>query len=109
MTDQDFYNEIGSVLAASGPKDAREIILKARIFNEEDGSELSFDYVNSAGDVSWFDPDARAIVELTDLLVGLRRFYKENKMAGENEVWTKCEIKLFLDKMRFSVDFKYEE
>lgn len=109
MSDQDIYQKIGQLLVDSGPEDAREIIVRTRIFSEGDGGRYEFDYVNQLGELNWFDPDGRAVGDLTELLVHLREYFLKKNLTAGGGAWVECEIKLNVHDMKLGVDFKYEK
>ena len=107
MDDQVLYQKIGQLLVDAGPADAQKLIVRAELFSEADGGNYEFDYVNRLGDLNWFDPDGRAVGDLTELLVELREYYVENKLTAGEPVWTGCVISLDVNEMRFGVEFVY--
>ncbi|AVR65497.1 MULTISPECIES: hypothetical protein [Pseudomonas aeruginosa group] len=106
MGDQELYQKIGKLLVDAGPADAREIIVRAELFSEGDGGKYEFDYVDQSGEFNWFDPDGRAVGDLTELLVQLRDYFSANNLtAGEGGAG--CVIKLHVDEMKFGIEFNY--
>ncbi|MNJ40096.1 hypothetical protein D3C77_349820 [compost metagenome] len=109
MSDQELYQKIGQLLVDAGPSDAQEIIVRAELFSEGDGGKYEFDYVDRAGQLNWFDPDGRAVGDLTELLVKLREYFKVNKLTAGAAVWTGCEISLSVSGMKFGIEFIYSK
>ncbi|WP_440466744.1 hypothetical protein ACKI1H_25690 [Pseudomonas sp. YH-1] len=107
MSDQEIYQKIGQLLIDAGPADAKKIIVRAEIFSEGDGGKYEFDYVNRAGELNWFDPDSRAVGDLTELLVRLREYFSVNNLAAGESVWTGCIISLGVDEGKFDIEFTY--
>lgn len=107
MDDQVLYQKIGQLLVDAGPADAQKLIVRAELFSEGDGGRYEFDYVDKMGALNWFDPDARAVGDLTKLLVKLREYYLENKLTAGEPAWTGCVISLNVDEMKFGVEFIY--
>jgi len=106
MNDQEMYQKIGQLLVDAGPSDAQKLIVRAEIFPEGDGGKYEFDYVDGAGELNWFDPDGRAVGDLTELLVQLRKYFATSLTPGAG-VWTGCEICLSVDDMKFGIEFTY--
>ncbi|CAM3912857.1 immunity protein YezG family protein [Xenorhabdus thuongxuanensis] len=109
MDDQELYQKIGQLLVDAGPTDAKKIIVRADLFPERDGCKYEFDYIDKSEELDWFDPDARAVSDLTDLLEELRSFFIENKQSQETPFWHGCTISLDVEKMKLNMDFKYED
>ncbi len=107
MGDQELYQKIGQLLVDAGPADAREIIVRAELFSEGDGGKYEFDYVDQAGELNWFDPDGRAVGDLTELLVQLRDYFSANNLTAGEGGWSGCVIKLHVDEMKFGIAFNY--
>ncbi|AYA39147.1 hypothetical protein HZS38_00190 [Xenorhabdus nematophila] len=107
MDDQKLYQKIGQLLVDAGPADAKKIIVRADLFSERNGCKYEFDYMDESEELGWFDPDAQAVSDLTDLLEELRNFFIENIQSQETPFWHGCTITLDVEKMKFSVEFKY--
>ena len=109
MDDQVIYQKIGQILVDSGPTNAKKIIVRAKLFKERDGCSYEFDYVDKDDQLDWYDPDSRAVSDLTDTLEELRSFYIANIKSEKSSIWNGCEISLDLETMKINMDFKYEE
>lgn len=109
MSDQVIYQKIGQLLVDSSPPDAKKIIVRAQLFCERDGCTYEFDYVDKNNKLNWYDPDGKAINDLTDILEDLRSFYIDNIKSGKNSFWYGCEITLDLETMKINIDFKYDD
>lgn len=109
MSDQEIYQKIGQLLVDAGPTDARKIIVRAELFPEGDGGKYEFDYIDGAGVLNWFDPDGRAVGDLTELLVQLREYFASNGLTAGEGLWTGCEIDLSIDEMKLGVEFTYSK
>ncbi|MEG5264168.1 hypothetical protein TRP66_07680 [Pseudomonas sp. JDS28PS106] len=107
MTEQDIYQKIGQLLYEAGPSSAKKIITRARLFAEDDGGSYEFDYLNDQGKVEWFQPDGKAVRNLTMLLVDLRKLYVSNGLCENGKAWSACEITLNLEPVRISIDYIY--
>ncbi|MBB2802810.1 hypothetical protein XarbCFBP7604_09190 [Xanthomonas arboricola] len=107
MSDQDLYEKIGQLLINAGPDGACEIIVRAELFDENDGGRYEFDYVGVTGEVHWFEPDGRAVRDLTELLVKLRKYFLSSNLVG-GKVWTRCVINLVVKSNKLAVKFFYE-
>ncbi|MGD9424038.1 hypothetical protein ACLHDD_02425 [Pantoea sp. NSTU24] len=75
MLQTDFEQKIGQILYDCGPPNAQKIITRAEVFSESDGGKYEFDYFDENGDLDWFDPDGRAVADLTDILVAYKTFF----------------------------------
>lgn len=109
MDDQIIYQKIGKILVNSGPTNAKKIIVRAELFKERDGCSYEFDYLDKDNQLDWYDPDSRAVSDLTDTLEELRRFYIANIKPEKSSIWNGSEISLDLETMKINMDFKYEE
>ncbi|MEB2187250.1 hypothetical protein VDS18_15295 [Xanthomonas campestris pv. campestris] len=108
MSDQDLYEKIGQLLINAGPDGACEIIVRAELFDEDDGGRYEFDYVGATGGVHWFDPDGRAVRDLTELLVKLRKYFLSSNLGGD-KMWTRCVINLGVKSNKLAVNFFYRD
>lgn len=108
MGDQVLYQKIGQLLFDAGPSNAQKIVVRAELFPESDGGSYEFDYFDKAGDLDWFDPDARAVGGLTELLVQLRNYFAENGLFKNGVIWSGCVITLDVEKVKITIDFKYD-
>lgn len=108
MTDQEIYKKIGQLLVDAGPLDAKKIVVRAEIFPEGDGGKYEFDYIDDTGKLNWFDPDGRAVGDLTELLVELRKYFITNELTAGIGIWSGCEISLAVERMKLSVEFIYD-
>ncbi|WP_244182147.1 hypothetical protein [Proteus terrae] len=84
MNDQIIYQKIGQLLIDSSPSDAKKIIVRAQLFCERNGCTYEFDYVDKNNELNWYDPDGKAINDLTDILEDLRSFYIDNIKSEKN-------------------------
>lgn len=109
MDDQVLYQEIGQLLVDAGPVNARKIIVRAKIFQNDDGGRYEFDYVDDTGSLSWFSPDGRAIGDLTEALIKLKDYFAKKNLSSGEEIWSECEINLDVKNMKIGIDFKYDE
>lgn len=107
MNDQVIYQKIGQLLVNSGPLDAKKIIVRAELFCNRDGCTYEFDYINQNNELNWYDPDSKAISDLTDELEYLRSLYIDNIESEKCSFWHGCEIHLDLELMKIDIDFKY--
>jgi len=109
MQDQDIHQRIGQILFNCGPSNALKLIVRAEIFPENDGGKYEFDYLDESGNLDWFDPDGRAIADLTDALVELKKYFIDNKMTNGMTVWSKCEITLDVPKEKINIRVQYDD
>ena len=91
-TDQEIYNDIGSVLLSIAPENASKVIMRAELSPENDHCKCEFDYINAdTGNTDWFSAGAQANGDLFDFLVELRNYFLDNfkidyLISGEGEV-----------------------
>ncbi|MCW0314798.1 hypothetical protein NB694_004598 [Pantoea ananatis] len=109
MQDTDIEKEIGKILYECGPGNAQKIIVRAEIFSEDDGGKYEFDYLDENGDLDWFDPDGRAVADLTDALVAYKKFFLENNLTNGNPIWSKCEITFNIPEEKISINLQYDD
>ncbi|WP_145593871.1 hypothetical protein [Yersinia aleksiciae] len=107
--EQDIYQKIAQILINAGPDKAKKIILRAEPFLEGDGCKYEFDYVDAAGNLDWFDPDGRAMRDLTKLIVELRTYYVENNLTNGRPAWRGCEVTLDVERVKLGIEFRYED
>ena len=74
--------------------------MKAKLFAKDDGGSYEFDYHNTAGELNWFDPDSRAIGDLTELLVGLRKYFLAHGLWANEEGWSGCVATLDVENIK---------
>ncbi|MET3454837.1 hypothetical protein [Pseudomonas kilonensis] len=109
MSEQELYQKIGQLLLDAGPSEAQEIVVRARLFAEDDGGSYEFDYFDKANRSSWFDPDSKAVGDLTELLVELRSYYIGNGLCQAGTAWSSCTVTLDVEKMKISIDYNYDD
>lgn len=102
------YNDIGSILANACPNNAKKVIVRAELDAEEDACTYKFDYIDNKERLDWFDPDGRAIGDLTDQLVRLKHYFIDNTLTNGQSIWHGCEVILDLEKGKIHIDFKYD-
>lgn len=107
MTDQEIYQKIGQLLVDPGLSGAQRLIVRAELFPEGDGGKYEFDYVDKAGELNWFDPDGRAVGELTEFLVQLREYFYTYELTAGAGIWSGCEINLTVEDMKLGIEFTY--
>lgn len=108
MSEQELYQKIGQLLLDAGPSDAQKIVVRARLFAEGDGGSYEFDYFDSSNSSSWFDPDSRAVGDLTELLVKLRDYYVKSGLCENGKPWSACTVTLDAEKMKISIEYNYD-
>ena len=97
--------EIGQLLVDAGPENANVIVVRAELYPEGNACKYEFDYVDSSEKTDWFSPPARAVGDLTELLVKLRN---GSFLSGE-AVWTKCEISFTVLSSELQIIYGYDE
>ncbi|HDP0318178.1 TPA: DUF600 family protein [Salmonella enterica subsp. enterica serovar Concord] len=108
-SDQEIYNDIGSVLLSITPSNAAKIILCAKLEPESDSGEFTYDYVDKQGNQHWITETADASERLLDLLVELRYFFVDNFKSQEKPFWHGCEVTLNVETLKINFDFKYDK
>ncbi|AUO66069.1 hypothetical protein WM46_15665 [Citrobacter freundii complex sp. CFNIH2] len=108
-SDQDIYNDIGSVLLSVTPDDAVKIILCAALEPENDCGEFTYDYVDRQGNQHWITETADASERLLDLLIELRNFFVDNFKSQEKPFWHSCEVTVNVETLKINIDFKYDD
>lgn len=108
-SDQDIYNDIGSVLLSITPDDAVKIILCAALEPESDCGEFTYDYVDRQGNQHWITETADASERLLDLLIELRNFFVDNFKSQEKPFWHSCEVTVNVETLKINIDFKYDD
>lgn len=108
-SDQEIYNDIGSVLLSIAPGDAVKIILCAKLEPESDSGEFTYDYIDKQGNQHWVTETADASARLLDLLVELRNFFVDNFKSQEKPFWHGCEVTVNIETLKINIDFKYED
>lgn len=109
MVEDLIYEKISQLLIDAGPSDARQIIARAELFAEGDGGSYEFDYFNDAGVFNWFNPDGRAVGDLTELLVQLRRHFIMSGLCIDQKVWSGCVVTLDVENMKIGIRFNYSD
>jgi hypothetical protein len=109
MSKQELYQRTGQLLLDAGPSEAQKIVVRARLFAEGDGGSYEFDYSDKASRSSWFDPDSKAVGDLTELLVELRGCYIGNGLCQAGTTWSSCTVTLDVEKMKICIDYNYDD
>ncbi|CVB12589.1 hypothetical protein DMW62_27625 [Serratia marcescens] len=109
MQHADIEQKIGQILFDCGPRNAQKIIVRAKVFSDNDGGTYEFDYLDENGDLDWFDPDGRAVADLTDALVAYKQFFVENNLTNGKTIWSKCEITVDIPEEKISIRFQYDD
>lgn len=107
MQGQDLEQKIGQILCNCGPENAQKIIVRAEIFDENDGGKYEFDYIDDNGELDWFSPDGRAVADLTDALVAYKLFFLDNHLTDGKPIWSKCEIIIDIPKGKIGINLQY--
>ncbi|EEC0438257.1 DUF600 family protein [Salmonella enterica subsp. enterica] len=108
-SDQDIYNDIGSVLLSITPDDAVKIIMCAALEPESDCGEFTYDYIDRQGNQHWITETADASERLLDLLIELRNFFVDNFKSQEKPFWHSCEVTVNVETLKINIDFKYDD
>ncbi|MBM3074412.1 hypothetical protein [Lelliottia sp. RWM.1] len=105
----EFEQKIGQILFDCGPDNAKKIIARAEVFPEGDGGRYEFDYIDENGELDWFDPDGRAVADLTDVLVAYKKFFTDNNLTNGKPIWSKCEITVDVPEEKISIKLQYDD
>jgi hypothetical protein len=108
MQYEDLYRRIGQIIFSCGPEGARELIVQAELFADDDGGQFQFDYIDEHGEPDWFEPDARAIGDLSEALRDFQQFFVDNNMTNGLPVWQKCVVTLNVPEEAISIDVQYD-
>ncbi|AYP22833.1 hypothetical protein [Pantoea agglomerans] len=109
-SDQEIYNDIGSVLLSVAPENASKIIMRADLSPENDHCRCEFDYISvDTGDTGWFSAGAQANGDLFDLLVELRNYFVDTFKSQEKPFWHSCEVTVNVETLKINIDFKYDQ
>lgn len=108
-TDQEIYNDIGSILLSIAPDDAKKIVLCAKLEPESDSGEFTYDYIDSHGGQHWITETRDASERLLDLLVELRVFFSIHIESHKNALWHSCEVIIDVENLKINIDFKYDD
>jgi len=92
-------------LVDAGPENANVIVVRAELYSEGNACKYELDYVDSSEKTDWFSPPARAVGDLTELLVKLRNV---SFLSGE-AVWTRCEISFTVLSSELQIIYGYDE
>ncbi|MDI6536889.1 hypothetical protein QMA77_08075 [Pantoea ananatis] len=109
MQHTDIEQTIGKILYECGPGNAQKIIVRAEIFSEDDGGKYEFDYLDENGELDWFDPDGRAIADLTDALIAYKKYFLENNLTNGKSIWSKCEITVDIPEEKININLQYQD
>lgn len=104
MQYEDLYRRIAQIIFSCGPDGARMLIVQAELFADEDGGQYQFDYIDERGEPDWFEPDARAIGDLTVALKAFQQYFVDNDMTQGQPVWTHCTITVDVEQEAISID-----
>lgn len=96
----DAYAAIAKALISSAPVGWQKIIVYSSV--EETVSKSMFDFINTDGKQTWFDPDS-----LTVAVVGRNfRDIRDSMTMPGQEPWSRCTFTLFPDgKFKFDVEY----
>ncbi|EMC8778472.1 hypothetical protein VMZ82_001292 [Providencia rettgeri] len=108
-TEQEIYNEIGSLLYGIAPDGAQKIIMRASLSPEGDTCEYEYDYIDNENALKWLTAGGIANTNMLHNLVELQSYYIKNNLTNGLPVWKGCEITLNLETMKINIDFKYED
>ncbi|WP_370256573.1 hypothetical protein [Erwinia sp. 198] len=109
MQEQNFEQKIGQILYDCGPGNAKKIIARAKIFNENDGGEYEFYYLDENGGLGWFAPDGRAVADLTDALLAYNYLFLDNNLTNGKPIWTGCEITVDIQAGKININLQYDD
>lgn len=105
---QNIYNKIRRIIVNACPQNAKTVIVRAKLNPNEDVCEYKFDYIDENKKINWFDPDGRAVGDLTDKLVKLKHYFIDNNLTNGQPIWNDCEVTVDLEKNKIHIDFQYD-
>lgn len=108
MTYEDLYRRIGQIIFSCGPQGARELTVKAELFADDEGGQYQFDYLDENDEPDWFEPDARAVGDLTEALKDFQQYFVENDMTNGLPVWNRCVVVINVPEQSISIDVQYD-
>jgi hypothetical protein len=105
------HSKIGQLLVDTGPKNAKEIIARAKLSLDGQSCEYEYeyDYIDQEDNEDWFVPDKLASYDLRLLLVEMRDFYIKNNMTNGKSTWTSCEIIVDIPAAKVCISFQYDD
>ncbi|MEY0491467.1 hypothetical protein [Proteus terrae] len=109
-TDQEIYNNIGTLLYNIAPNEAKKINMRANLSVEDNTCEYEYeyDYLDNENSLKWLTAGGVANTQMLHNLVELRNYYIEHNLANDLPIWKGCEVTLDLETMKINIDFKYE-
>ncbi|MEQ5094379.1 hypothetical protein [Proteus terrae] len=107
-TDQEIYNNIGTLLYNIAPNEAKKINMRANLSVEGNTCEYEYDYLDNENSLKWFTAGGVANTHMLHNLVELRNYYIEHNLTNDLPIWKGCEVTLDLETMKINIDFKYE-
>ncbi|HHB7050235.1 TPA: hypothetical protein ACN7KQ_001183 [Klebsiella pneumoniae] len=103
------HSKIGQLLVNTGPKNAKEIIARAKLSLDGESCEYEYDYIDQEDNEDWFVPDKLASYDLRLLLVEMRDFYIKKNMTNGKSAWTSCEIIVDIPAAKIYISFQYDD
>ncbi len=107
MQYEDLYRRIAQIVFSCGPQGARELIVQAELFADEEGGQYQFNYLDETGEPDWFEPDAQAIGDLTLALKAFQQYFVDNDMTDGKPVWNSCSVVINVPEESISIDVHY--
>lgn len=104
MQYEDLYRRIGQIIYSCGPQNARQLTVEAELFADEEGGQYQFNYLDEQGEPDWFEPDARAVGDLTEALKAFQHYFIEHELSPGQPVWTHCVVKIDVPESAISID-----
>ncbi len=102
--DIEICREIGQHLYDAAPKDARKIILRAKLSGEGDHAQFEFDYADKTGAISWFTGGGALNTKLLDLLAAHRAFF----VSQNQPPWKQCVFTVDVETGKYSMELNYD-
>lgn len=106
--DQEIYKDIATILLSIAPDEAKKIIVRAELSQENDNCEYEYDYLNIRNETKWLTAGGRANTDMLYCLVELRHYYVENNLTNGRPAWSGCEITFDIESMKLNIDFRYD-
>ncbi|KAF0856320.1 hypothetical protein [Pantoea dispersa] len=104
MQYEDLYRRIGQIIFSCGPDGAQVLVVQAELFADEEGGQFQFNYLDENGEPDWFEPDARAIGDLSAALKDFQRYFIEHETTEGQPVWTHCTVTINVAEESISID-----
>ncbi|XKM13543.1 hypothetical protein RCS94_11040 [Orbaceae bacterium ac157xtp] len=107
LNDNEIHNKIGQLLFNIAPEDAKIVIMKVELSQENDHCKYKYNYINKFDDALWFT-GGKANSEMLNLLVELKQYTIDNNLTNGHPIWVGCIVTIDIEKSKINIEFKYE-